>query len=118
MGQVDQVEAVAPRPLHGQGGRGGQAHQGADAGTYCLVQQFQAAATGDQGEATVSVDTFAGDGADQLVQGVMATDVFTAQTNLTAGIDEQGGMQRAAVACQLLLLTDALAQSGEMFKWR
>src|SRR5690606_33926038 len=119
MGQVDQVEAMAPRPVHGQCGGRGQAHQGADAGTYRLVQQFQAAAAGDQGEATVSVDTFAGDGADQLVQGVMATDVFTAQTNLAAGVDEQGGMQRAAVACQLLLLTDALAQASQVFqRWQ
>ena len=88
MGQVDQVEAMAPRPVHGQGGGGGQAHQGADTGAHRLVQQLQAAATGDQGEAPGAVDALAGEGADQLVQGVVAADVFAAQTNLALGVDE------------------------------
>ena len=118
MRQVDQVEAVAPRPVHGQGGGRGQAHQRVDAGAYRLVQQFQAAATGDQSKATQGVDTLSSDGADQLVQRVMTADVFAAQTNFAAGVDEQGGMQRAAVACQLLLLTDALAQPDQVFQWR
>ena len=100
---MDQVEAMASRPFHGQCRGGGQAHQGADAGTYGLVQQFQAAAAGHQGEAAAGVDTFAGQCANQFVESVVAADVLAAQADLARRVDEQGGMQGAAVACQLLL---------------
>ncbi|MNP18718.1 hypothetical protein D3C76_1112100 [compost metagenome] len=79
---MDKVEVVPARPFHGEGGRGGEADQGGQAGTHRLVDKFQAAAAGDHGESGAGVEAFPQQGADQLVQGVMAADVFTTQAHL------------------------------------
>lgn len=114
MGLVDQVQLVAARPLHGQGGWRGEADQGADPGAYGLVDKLQAAAAGDHGEALRSIQSLSMQGADQLVEGVVAADVLATQAQLAMLVEIQRGMQGAAMARQSLGLLDTLAQGAEM----
>ena len=76
---------MASRPVDGQGGRGGKADQGGQSGPYGLVQKLQAATAGDHGKTLARVPTFAMQGTEQLVEGVMPADVFAAQADLVIG---------------------------------
>ena len=53
-------------------------------------------------------------GADQLVEGVVAADVLATQAQLAMPVEIQRGMQGAAMARQSLGLLDTLAQGAEM----
>ena len=116
MGQVDQVQVVPARPLHGECRGGREADQGAEAGTHRLVDEFQAAAAGDHGETGARVKLVPQDGADEFVEGVVAADVFAAQRQFAAGVDEERGVQGAAAAREVLLGGDALAQVGQVLR--
>jgi len=111
---VDQVQAVLERPAHGQRSRGGQADEGAEAGAYGFVDQFEAATAGDHDEALTRIEAFELQGADQLVEGVVAADVFAAQQCFAVGVEVQRRVQGTAAAGQLLGLLDALADAVEM----
>jgi len=58
-----------------------------------------------------------GEGAEQLVQGIVSTDILAAEAQRAGGVNKQSSMQRAGVAGTLLELTDALAQPNKMLGW-
>ncbi|BCY02514.1 hypothetical protein PszF2a_23030 [Stutzerimonas stutzeri] len=114
MGQMNEVEVVLTRPLHGELSRCREADQRADAGAHGLVDQFQAAATGDHDEAFARLAALQRQRADQLVQRVMPADVLTAEGDLSVAVDIQRRVQRTAVARHQLGARNALAQLMEM----
>ena len=119
MGQMNEVEVVLTRPLHGELSRCREADQRADAGAHGLVDQFQAAAAGDHDEAFARLAALQRQRADQLVQCVMPADVLTAEGDLSVAVDIQRRVQRTAVARHQLGARNALAQLMEMpFGWQ
>src|SRR5690606_5263303 len=84
--------------------------QGYDTHADGLVHQFQATAAGYHGKAVAHILVRAQQGADQLVQGVMTTDIFPAYQHVALPIDKGGGVQPATVPGQLLRCIHALTQ--------
>ncbi|MNJ68322.1 hypothetical protein D3C77_645590 [compost metagenome] len=118
LGQVNKVEVVLARPLQGKAGGRRQADQGLDTGTQHFLDQLQAAAAGDDGQATLAVDALAQQGTDQLVEGVVPADVFAAEQQLAMAVHEQRRMHGAAVLAQGLEGIDAFTQADQPLRWR
>ncbi|MCY1449663.1 hypothetical protein D9M71_664150 [compost metagenome] len=57
-------------------------------------------------------------GTDQLVEGVVPADIFTAQQDLALIVHEQRRMHRAAMLAQGLESIHALAQAFKPARWR
>ncbi|MCY1394312.1 hypothetical protein D9M71_92280 [compost metagenome] len=98
-------------PLQRKPSGRGQADQGLDAGAQHFLDQLQAAAAGNDGNATGEGDLLANQRADQLVQGVVPADIFAAQQQLALIVHEQRRVDCPAMLSQGLELTDALAQA-------
>ncbi|KPX59397.1 Unknown protein sequence, partial [Pseudomonas amygdali pv. lachrymans] len=88
-----------------------QADQGLDACAQYFLNQFQAAAAGHDGDAACQGDVLTDQCADQLVQRVVAANVFTSQQQLAVTVHEHRSMHSATMAAKRLELTDALTQA-------
>ncbi|MNP16021.1 hypothetical protein D3C76_1083990 [compost metagenome] len=105
--------------MQGKAGGRRQADQGLDAGTQYFLDQLQAAAAGDDGQATLGVDALPQQGADQFVEGVVPADVFAAEQQFAVAVHEQRRMHRAAVLAEGLEGIDALTQADQpLRRWQ
>ena len=96
-----------------------RADQGLDAGAQDFLDQFEAAAAGDNRQPASGRDLLADQSADQFVEGVVPADIFAAEQQLTFVIHEHRGMHRTAMLAQGLEGADALAQAIKPFdRWQ
>lgn len=116
--QVDEVEVVPARPLQGQAGGRRQADQGLDARAQNFLNQFQAAAAGNNRQAAVGRNLLADQRANQFIQSVMPTDVFATHQQFALAIHKHCRMHGTAVLDQGLECADTLAQAIEPLRRR
>src|SRR5690349_7260871 len=63
-------------------GRSRDGHESADARRYALLHELEAAPACHQHEAVLAVDSAGVEGADELIEGVVAADVFAHELDL------------------------------------